>query len=383
MIRHLRSHFRPAERPVQTWFPGHMDKSLKKIQAQVYERVDVVVEVHDARIPFHYRSKTLDLVAMAKPRLLVLNKRDLADRSLEPMIIERYINEANTDVLFTDSLGKDFQGKQDENLKEILEWIADTSVANPRRLPYGKRHAIGSGSDPSHVVPALGSGRKQQYHPRITRQLETIRAAALQRTKSEDSRSAPPALRGSFRYNCMVVGIPNVGKSTLINKLRNVGMGRKGSLKTAPQPGVTKSVENGIVVLQDPPVQLLDTPGIVEPLVPNRKAGLTLSMLGSIDELVCGWWEICDYLLFVLNRHGMLRYAEILDIEPTDSIHELTTGVAYRLNLQKMHTNTGRPQNRKSAEAIDATDLDVDEAAKQFVRMFRRGDFGPISLVRG
>ena len=192
------------------WYPGHMKKTRELIQ-QNLKMVDAVVEVIDARIPVSSRNPIIDELVRGKPRIIVLNKSDLADENA---------SRAWTEALRTD------------------------------------------GSRTLAMNCMSGGGVKELFR-------------LLERMESEKNRDR--AMQKAYRL--MIVGVPNVGKSSLINRMTG-----KKSAQTGDRPGVTKGkqwlkLQNGM--------QLLDTPGILWPKFEDPKAGMNLAFCGSIkDEIL-------------------------------------------------------------------------------------------------
>ena len=208
------------------WYPGHMKKTRELIQSNL-KMVDAVIEVIDARIPVSSRNPIIDELVSAKPRIIALNKSDLADAKANGLWKER--------------------------------------------LPGAV------------VLNAMtGEGTKQ-----IFAMLEKV---AAERT----GRSALKPCR------LMIVGVPNCGKSSLINRMT----GRK-STKTGDRPGVTKgkqwlTLENGM--------QLLDTPGILWPKFEDPNVGINLAFCGSIKDEILDVPTLAMELVKVLSA----RYPELL-----------------------------------------------------------------------
>ena len=208
------------------WYPGHMKKTRELIQNNL-KMVDAVIEVIDARIPVSSRNPIIDELVSAKPRIIALNKSDLADAKANGLWKER--------------------------------------------LPGAV------------VLNAMtGEGTKQ-----IFAMLEKV---AAERT----GRSALKPCR------LMIVGVPNCGKSSLINRMT----GRK-STRTGDRPGVTKgkqwlTLENGM--------QLLDTPGILWPKFEDPNVGMNLAFCGSIKDEILDVPTLAMELIKVLT----VRYPELL-----------------------------------------------------------------------
>ena len=218
------------------WYPGHMKKTRELIQENL-KLVDAVIEVIDARIPVSSRNPIIDELVSGKPRIIALNKSDLADE------------EANR--RWADALAKAGDGK------------AVTSVVTLNSM---------TGGGIKQLLKILGE---------------------MERERNEGRTAVKP-------YRLMIVGVPNVGKSSLINRLTG-----KKSAKTGDKPGVTKGkqwlrLENGM--------QLLDTPGILWPKFEDPKAGLNLAFCGSIKD------EILDVPTLGMELIGVLaeNYPKLL-----------------------------------------------------------------------
>lgn len=195
------------------WYPGHMAKTRRMIEENL-KNIDVVVEILDARIPFSGRNPNFDDIIINKPRLVVMNKYDLAD----PSVTDRWIS-----------------WYQKQNIKVI----------------------------PISCATGLGINKI------------SIEAQELIREKIEKAKASGR----NIGVKIMMVGIPNVGKSTLINRLSG-----KASAQTGDRPGVTRTkqwirLQNGL--------DLLDTPGILPPKFENQKVAMNLAYTGAIrDEIM-------------------------------------------------------------------------------------------------
>lgn len=170
----------------------------------------------------------------------------------------------------------------------------------------------------------------------------------------------------------MIIGIPNVGKSSLINRLRNFHLNKKSASAVGAVPGVTKTVLEKIKVSDNPPVFLLDTPGILEPNINNLEVGLKLAVCRTLKDSVVGVEMIADYLLFWLNKHKHFSYLEYLNLkEPTDDIRQLIIHIARDQNKVK---------RMKNAEGTIVVVPDVQESSMHFISAFRKGMFGKVLL---
>ncbi|QZY57463.1 ribosome biogenesis GTPase YlqF [Crassaminicella profunda] len=190
-------------------------KKTKELIQQNLKLVDVVVELLDARLPISSRNPQIDEIVVGKPRVIVLNKSDLA------------------------------------NKKVTNEWIA-----------YFKK----SGTNAIAVNSMNGSGLDK-----LMTELEETVKEKMEKRIEKGMRKRP--------VRAMIVGIPNVGKSSIINRLTG-----KKSAKTGDKPGVTRGKQ---WVRLKGNIELLDTPGILWPKFEDQNVGLKLAFTGSIkDEIL-------------------------------------------------------------------------------------------------
>lgn len=191
------------------WYPGHMKKTRTLIRENL-KMVDAVVEIRDARIPLSSRNPVISELTEDKPRIILLNKADLADEN------------------------------------EGARWVDHLRAENAQALLMNSMQGQGTAS----LLAVMEQMKKRRQGNRADRP-----------------------------FRSMVVGIPNVGKSSFINRMT----GRK-SAKTGDRPGVTKgkqwlTMKNGM--------QLLDTPGILWPKFEDPRVGLHLAFCGAIkDEIM-------------------------------------------------------------------------------------------------
>lgn len=164
--------------------------------------------------------------------------------------------------------------------------------------------------------------------------------------------------------NLMVVGMPNVGKSSLINSLRRVGVGKGKAAQTGAQPGVTRTVVGTVKVLDDPAIYLIDTPGVMVPHIADPLRSLKVAVTGGIRDHLADEQVMVDYILFELNRRNAYDYCSWYRMdEPTNNVDELLDGVARRIGA-----------------IVKGGHLDMTMAAKFFLKQFRLGKLGRYTL---
>ena len=206
------------------WFPGHMQKARRQIEAHL-KLVDVVFELVDARIPYSSRNPLIDKILHNKLRIVILNKSDLAD----PLVTTRWeqaIVATGAEVLTLDALASDAKDKLVAKAKQLL------AVKMAKEAAKGLR-------------------------PRPVR--------------------------------AMIIGIPNVGKSTLINTLAK----RKAAM-AANKPGVTRAQQ---WVKVGSSLELLDTPGLLWPKFESRWVGLNLALTGAIKDTILPMDDVAIHAL--------------------------------------------------------------------------------------
>lgn len=275
------------------WFPGHMAKARRQVEEKL-SLVDVVIELLDARIPLSSQNPMIDQIVKKKPRLVLLNKKDLAD----------------TDVT-----------------QEWVEYFRKNGlIAHPIDSLSGNGiHKI------SDICMELVSDMQQK---RIAKGLQPRNVRA------------------------MILGIPNVGKSSLINRLA-----KKNVAQTGDRPGITKSQQ---WVKTGQQLELLDTPGILWPKFEDQMVGYRLAATGAIKDEILDLTDIACFIVDYFKVHYPERLKERYKLEtlPEDKV-ELLEMIG-----------------RKRGCLISGGNVDYDKAAEIIVRELRSGKLGPFSLER-
>ncbi|MDD7387640.1 MAG: ribosome biogenesis GTPase YlqF [Candidatus Faecousia sp.] len=276
------------------WYPGHMTKTRRQIEADL-KQVDAVCEIVDARIPLSSRNPDIDAICGGKPRVIVLNRIDLADPAA------------------TRQWAAWFQ------IKGMT--VACTDCKSRRGI--------------SEFTPA-------------------VRAACKEKLERDAARGMNRPVR------LMVVGIPNVGKSTLINQVS----GRKGA-KAENRPGVTRGKQ---WVTVDAGLQLLDTPGILWPKFDDPAVGLMLAYTGAVKENVVDLEELACRLMQLLWQ----RYPQ---------------AIQERYGIEALPESTGFPgydllteAGRKRGFLLSRGEINTERMARVLLDEFRSGKLGRFTL---
>lgn len=280
----------PDIRNIQ-WFPGHMTRTRRKIQESL-KLVDAAVEIVDARIPMSSRNPEMDSLTAGKPRLVILNKADLADEASTKRWMA-YFRSQGLAALAVDCKSGRGCNQFESALRELLSEL-------------------------------IGKWESKGAH-------RTIRA--------------------------MIVGIPNVGKSSFINR-----MNRGGKAKVEDRPGVTR--QNQWFVIEGG-TQLLDTPGVLWPKFEDQTVAMRLAFTGAIKDAVLDIEEMACELLGVLRRD----YPSVL-VE------------RYRLTEPLNEDNWELLQDigRKRGMLISGGEIHTERAAIMLLDEYRGGKLGRITL---
>ncbi len=273
------------------WYPGHMTKTRRQIEADL-KQVDAVCEIVDARIPMASRNPDIDSICAGKPRLVILNRMDLADP---------------------------------EGTRRWKEYF----------------NSMGIAAIPTDCKSRKGIG---DFYPAVRKVLQ-----------EKIQRNAARGMNKPLRV--MIVGIPNVGKSTLINQIS----GRKGA-KAENRPGVTRGKQwvtagNGLL--------LLDTPGILWPKFEDPNVGMLLAYTGAVKDGILDLEELACRLIRLLWE----RYPQAL--KERYKIEAETDAKGYELL---------EAAGRKRGFLISGGEINTERMAKVLVDEFRSGKLGRFTL---
>ncbi len=274
------------------WFPGHMTRTKRKI-TQLLPLVDIVVEVVDARIPQSSRNPDLDTLLAKKPRMIVLNKADIADETATTQWLQEFRRQGCAAMCLDCKSGKGIQ----RFVPLMREVLAD-------KIAVWKEKGM--------------EGRP-------------IRA--------------------------MVVGIPNSGKSSLINRLA-----KGGKAKVEDRPGVTRDQKWFVI---DGGVQLLDTPGVLWPKFEDQTVAARLAFTGAIRDEILDSEELAYELTKVLvdGYEEQLRTRYKLEGKLPDDAWDV---------LQLI--------GRKRGMLVSGGEVDTLRASVMLLDEYRAGKLGRITL---
>ena len=275
------------------WYPGHMTKTRRQMEEDL-KQVDAVCEIVDARIPYSSRNPDIDSICGSKPRMIILNRMDLADPN-ETKRWASFFRQMGFAVIATDCKSRrginDFQPAVRTLLQEKIARNAARGMNRPIRL--------------------------------------------------------------------MIVGIPNVGKSTLINQIS----GRKGA-KAENRPGVTRGKQ---WVTVDTGLLLLDTPGILWPKFDDPDVGLKLAYTGAVKEGILDIEDLSSRLMKLLCE----RYPEAVSARYGIDVRHEATGY-------EMLTEAGR----KRGYLLARGEIHTERMAKVLLDEYRSGKLGRFTLEK-
>ncbi|NXB33470.1 MTG1 GTPase, partial [Eulacestoma nigropectus] len=179
----------------------------------------------------------------------------------------------------------------------------------------------------------------------------------------------------SSEHNILVIGVPNAGKSSLINSLRRLHLKKGKATAVGGEPGITKAVLSRIQVCEKPLMYLVDTPGVLPPRLGDVETGMKLALCGAIRDHLVGEDIMADYLLYTLNKQRQFGYVQRYGLgQACDHIEALLKHVALtqgRTQKVKVLTGTGN---------VNMMMLNYPAAASEFLRDFRAGRLGRVTL---
>ena len=275
------------------WYPGHMTKTKRRIEKDL-KLVDAVAEIIDARIPISSRNPDIAHLTSGKPRIVLLNKCDMADK------------------------------------RATDQWVTALSKENVRAIPVDCK----SGRGVDRFVPVLTD--------LLSDRIESYKAKGM----------VNPTMR------VMIVGIPNVGKSTFINRIS-----KKTKATAADRPGVTRgnqwfTVSKGF--------EMLDTPGVLWPKFDDQKVGEHLAFTGAIKS------EVMDTELLAVRLIDLLKELKTPEFAERYQLTEEELSLPSFEVLEKIARHRGM--------LISGGAADTERAAYTLLDEFRAAKLGRITL---
>ena len=276
------------------WFPGHMTKTKRQIQASL-KLVDAVAEIIDARIPVSSRNPDLNKLIQNKPRVILMNKCDMANQTATKMWIDAYARQGITALAVDCKSGRNlnkFPAAVNEVMKERIERLKSKGMKNP-----------------------------------------TMRI--------------------------MIVGIPNVGKSSFINRIA-----KQNRAKVEDRPGVTRG-NQWFTISKN--LEMLDTPGVLWPKFDDQVVGEHLAFTGAVKD------QVVDIELLAVRLLDFLRR-----LKPADFIA--------RFKLENMDLDNAdsyellRVIGKKRGMLVSGGEIDTERAAIMLLDEFRSAKLGRITV---
>lgn len=276
------------------WFPGHMTKTKRQIQASL-KLIDAVAEIIDARIPVSSRNPDLDKLIQNKPRIILMNKCDMANQTATKMWIDHYAKQGITAIAVDCKSGR--------NLNKF----------------------------PSAV--------------------DTVMKEKIERMKAKGMKN--PTMR------IMIVGIPNVGKSSFINKIA-----KQNRAKVEDRPGVTRGNQWFTIGKN---LEMLDTPGVLWPRFDDKVVGEHLAFTGAVKD------QVIDIELLAVRLLDFLK-----ELKPADFIgrFKLEDTDLDNIDSYELLNMIGK----KRGMLVSGGEIDTERAAIMLLDEFRAAKLGRITV---
>ena len=276
------------------WFPGHMTKTKRQIQASL-KLVDAVAEIIDARIPVSSRNPDLNKLIQNKPRVILMNKCDMANKTATKMWIDHYAKQGITAIAVDCKSGRNlnrFPSAVNEVLRERIERLQLKGMKNPM-------------------------------------------------------------------MRIMIVGIPNVGKSSFINKIA-----KQNRAKVDDRPGVTRG-NQWFTISKN--LEMLDTPGVLWPRFDDQIVGEHLAFTGAVKD------QVIDTELLAVRLLDFLK-----KLKPEDFINR------FKLDDMPLEDTDSyellRIIGKKRGMLVSGGEIDTERAATMLLDEFRAAKLGRITI---
>ncbi|WVQ62581.1 uncharacterized protein L199_000723 [Kwoniella botswanensis] len=307
----------PYPARIPSWFAGHMSRSLRELPT-LLENIDLVIEARDSRLPLTSINSTFDQMLSRAKKGKGKEKEKLVVYTKRDLAERRY--EEPLKKAFLQHAGQKVMfadTRSDQDVREVL------------------RHAVRIARENQEIIPDL---------------------------------------------RVLVIGMPNVGKSSLLNALRRVGLRKGKAFRTGAEAGITRKLTGTVKIYDNPSVYVYDTPGVMVPYLgrgeDGAEKGLKLALTAGIKESLFEQDAMVDYLLWKMNKRLIAEkddqnkhqtYLSLLplpsDFPPTDDTTILLDALSERLGTLK-----------KGGEK------DHEAASGFMIRAFREGKLGEFTL---